>query len=435
MLQSSEGLASEPNPTEWVEQVLAWTLAPRRARAQRHQAIADECRQLADELLRQSRIELHDASGTPTTHADYRALRAGYPDAWAWRSALFHRATWHDRRARGQLYAEERVEQCRRGDSFVMACPGCGSVDDRTEERPYRCTSWRYCVSCRGARCAEVRGDFEQAQEHWRHVFRREMVGRGRWSEKFLTLTVPHSGSAANDVAVLHAAWRIFSRRLREWFCKHDARARRKIAPGVSQLPVPYLRVMEITRSDHGHAHAHAWFLGPFVPHFIVRILWGRALAQVATVGTGDAGFPVRLVDEVIADCEAAATSDFRRDAVAAQVKHVAKHARGKRMRYVPWPVVDIRAADSGSGSELVKYLLKDLGPSGEPMDPLEYANLVEATEGRRTFCASRGLWVRLPARVCGCCELSSRRVRIVGGAARSAAPRGPPLFRPYQEA
>lgn len=422
----------EGTRTVWVEQVAAWTYAARKARAERHAGIADQCRSDAERLLRASKVELTDAWGTRETSAEYVALRMGYPSAWEARSALFRRATWHDRRARGLMHLEQRVRDCQQTDTFTLACPSCGQVDDDSaEERPVRCATWRYCISCRGKRCSDARKRFEATQAHWRKEFHREINGKyGAWGEKFLTLTTPHSGNAANDVAVVHQAWRVFSRSLRKWIEKHDARARRKNSPGQKRPSIPYVRVLEVTRSDDGHAHIHAWLLAPFVPHYVLRVLWGKALAGTRNVGTGAAGFPVQPLGSVIAQCEADAKTEWRRSRVEPQLRAIAKWARGKPMAYVPWPIIDVRKADD-CAAELVKYLTKDLGPSGELMDPLEYANIVEACEGRRMMCASRHLWLERPKRSCPCCAVNWQRLTIHQ---RRAASRGPPHFRSYQE-
>ena len=458
----------------YARQVGEHTLAARLARAAAHDEIAAVARERADWLRRMAgwdssivpnwamadstlnalgfealagMLERCDAATTAGREARGEALAelasrsAGYRDHHAERSALFSLATWHERRGRGERARIEKVESCQT-QGYVRQCPDCGTVDG-VEVLLERCQSWRYCVACRGAHCAEFRERFDESAKQMRAVYAYELARPWRrWSEKMHTLTVPHSGSAPKDFALLIHAWRRYSRRIREWLASRDTRVKHY------GMPLPYLRVMELTGSDAGHAHMHCWWLSPFLPHWVARVEWGKSLAYSDVVYV-----PVKHIDDAIAECSLpgpvcevvqvlergrlvlercshASCKQLRRhnERAERELRELAVVGHGRRIQWLPWPVVDVREADTGVGSELVKYLTKDLGPTGAKVDPFEYAQLVEATEQRRMICSSLGFWLALPPVVCECCERSYLRVPVVGARLAPGGPRGPPL-------
>lgn len=312
------------------------------------------------------------------------------------------RELWHNQRGDAELMRAERVALCGSGAAY-LGCGSCGQVAG--ELHPSRCGSWRYCMPCRSHRCLEYHAKLVEAIEAQRALFSREMNRRdtNRWGERFLTLTVEHSGSAAYDFAVIQKAWPVFWRSVKRWL-----RERRPLRRDQIKY-MPYSRVLEITGSDEGHAHAHVWMLTPFLPHQVLRVLWGRAIARKQG---GAPMVPVRHIDDALQACQ---TTRDRED-----VWSVATF-RGKRLRYLPWPVLDVRAVRDDIAQELVKYLTKDIGPSGERVCPLEYANLIEATEGRRMVCSALHFWIRRDPPWCDCCN---RALQMI-----TAVPRGRPTL------
>ncbi len=273
-------------------------------------------------------------------------------------------ARWHQGRARGQLERIERVEGCG-SEHYELACKACGCVAEGEHER--ECSSWRYCVPCKGRRARRYRERFREGRAQW--LSRCKRYER----ERFLTVTVPHSGLAA-DVRILLKSWERFTRTLRRWL-------RRRGTPFLA-----YVRALEITPSDGGHAHMHAWIGSPYLPHAVLRVLWGRALSSSYV--------PVRPLCDVLAELKT------ERDR--AELERVARW-RGRARAFIPWPILDIRAVHGDPADELVKYLLKDV-EHGELIDPLLAANMVEASEGARVVASSRGYWV-IPLRSCVHCE------------------------------
>jgi hypothetical protein len=318
------------------------------------------------------------------------------------------RERWHRQRGDAELLRAERVELCGSGSAY-LGCGTCGQVAG--DLHPTRCGTWRYCLECRGARCAEYRERLDEAIEAQRALYSRE-VGRrdtNRWSERFLTLTVEHSGSSAYDFGVIQRAWPVFWRGVKRWL-----KQRRPLRRDQLKF-MPYSRVLEITGSDAGHAHAHVWLLTPYLPHQVLRALWGRA---IAAKHNGARMVPVRPLEEVLEECKTQRDRD--------DVLSVATF-RGRRLRYLPWPVLDVRAVHGDVGCELVKYLTKDIGPSGEAVSPLEYANLIEATEGRRMVCCAVHFWVPSePAKWCDCCNRAMGLITVVPRGRPSLA-RAPP--------
>ena len=326
---------------------------------------------------------------------------------------------WHEGRARGQLERVERVEDCG-STHFALACKSCGVVGEHVHDRT--CASWRYCVSCRGSRARRFRERFREARDAW--------LGSKRAYERdrFLTLTIPHGG-VGRDVQVMLRSWVRFTRATRSWLTKRN---------GAPQFA--WVRALEITPSDGGHVHMHAWVGSPFLPHAVLRVLWGRALST--------AEVPVRPIAEVLAElpdersrAELLRVAGWRGRRACDGSCVLPKVNRYGRVlpkkvcplrHWVPWPVLDIRAVHGDPADELVKYLIKDQ-EHGELIDPFTAAALIEATEGARVIACSRGYWV-VQLKQCEHCDEPA--VYMVLRCDRPEAgvvdARGPPRLRSY---
>lgn len=313
-----------------------------------------------------------------------RELRAARHDRAAAASLRRSRRLWHEQRAGAERDRPARVQACGTG-SVQIRCEACGTVH---AHGPARCGAWRYCLTCRGQRAAEYRARFSLARERWTRTAGRDR----RQRERFLTLTIPHRSPAA-DVRRLLDAWERFTRSLRRWL-------RRRWTPQLS-----YVRVLELTSSDGGHVHLHAWIGAAYLPHAVLRVLWGRALTSDYV--------PVRPILEVLPELDTRAQDELL---------EVARW-RSRRVRsYVPWPVLDIRTVTSGIETELVKYMLK----MPEGADPLVVASCIEATEGVRVVGAALHFWLA-PVRIeCDCGETTLVLVRDALATASKQA-RAPP--------
>jgi hypothetical protein len=218
------------------------------------------------------------------------------------------------------------------------------------------------------------------------------------WRERFLTLTLPHSGEVVRDLRVLPEAWKWFRRRL--WlFFKHEHRLDSELLKRVA-----FVRVVEVTpgSNDDGHAHLHVYLLCPYLPHELVRHLWGQALRKHGFL------VPVRSIRDVLNEAK---SQRSRR-----QLERVLVTRRGKRgvpLTDVDWPVVDLRACNANVERELVKYLVKDAEIEHGKLNFIDaklYARIYEGLEGVRTIATSRHFYVKTD-RVCACDKCGSTRL------------------------
>lgn len=367
-------------------------------------------------------------------------------------------ATRHAHRARAHNDRWNKLGECGRSWELRAQCAEHGELDHSV---PVRCGHVRLCLECRGRRASmmreRVRAFVDAATNparalatlRWNERTAGELVGAGvrellaaaalapardRWSLRFVTLTIPHR-DARTDVRSALDCWAGFARRMR----KHlKARGHDSIG---------YVRVLEVTpgTDKSGHAHVHAIVWGPFIRGELVRFWWGSELER--------RGYKVPRVELAAVllgsapGCTTAGGADRRLSELAGRAwdREAApglERWRGNRYlfpRAVPWPVIDVRRvvekatrddqiSQRDIADELVKYLVKDLGPtledgSRERAAPDLMAAIYEATEGRRLIVAGRGVWVvsRIelgPRQVCTCEECGAlpqwRATRLV---------------------
>jgi hypothetical protein len=188
-------------------------------------------------------------------------------------------AAWNRGRARGQRERFNRIRSCAvRAEKLKVTCVECG--DQR--EGHIRCDVSRVCASCRARRAWLGKARFGEARQA--AVGRARSAGLlgayrrgGRWSEKFLTVTVPHRGDTKHRIDVLFEAWRTFSR----WFQKSW-----RELPGSHGVKPAFHRSFEWTPGNDGlgHPHFHVWLLCPFLPYKDARAVWRTALEHAGMV-------------------------------------------------------------------------------------------------------------------------------------------------------
>ena len=147
-------------------------------------------------------------------------------------------------------------------------------------------------------------------------------------------------------------------------------------------LLLTFIRVIEVTPSDDGHAHLHVYLLCPYPPHQVLRHLWGKVLARHGYTS------PIRNVADVLAE----EPDDYKRRRLA-KVLVTRRGAKGKPLDQQYWPVLDIQAGYGNIERELIKYLIKDSEyKDGKevPIDPVLRAKFYEGLEGLRTVVTSR---------------------------------------------
>jgi hypothetical protein len=117
---------------------------------------------------------------------------------------------------------------------------------------------------------------------------------RHGWRERFLTMTLPHSGDVERDVRALPLAWLTFRKALWEFFRYEHGLDSDLLAR------VAFMRVLEVTpgRIADGHAHLHVYLFLPYVPHELARHLWGTALRKHGYEP------PTRALEDVLAGRE-----------------------------------------------------------------------------------------------------------------------------------
>jgi len=218
-----------------------------------------------------------------------------------------------------------------------------------------RCGVGILCLHCRGKLASTRRARVERARENVvRAGRRRGLCNRSRpngaWTEKLVTLTLPHDpslGVGDRIEIVFRRAWKHFRRHFKTWLQTVDHAGDQ----------VRWYMAKEWTAgSDRkGHPHIHFWFWGPFIDRDIVCDIWRDALER--------AGFGELAL-------------------VGRKFRHV----------YDGDLIVDVKKLRPGKGGmyEVVKYIVKDR-EAGELVDPALFAEVYEALDGMRTQQGSKG--------------------------------------------
>lgn len=307
--------------------------------------------------------------------------------------------------------AERRIERYRRREegqrrrvSIVRACGskalrqlclGCGHA--MRPDQPVKCGHIRVCLCCRGGfanrrRAAFRAGRHSFLRSHTAWRLRKHSAPGGRWSDKFITLTVPHSGDPARDARELANAYKRYRRAL-------ISLLREEIRVPETLLRFPYVRVQEITPSDGGHAHYHLWCFLPFIPQPVHSFLWSRSLSHSYRTC-----LPRIDVATLLSRVE-----DVRSIRLMRLVFVSRRGSNGRALADVPLANVSVEAGRRAE-DELIKYLVKDAtrAETGtlEYIEPDLFARLYAALEGRRTIQASARFWVKAePSDAVSCSE------------------------------
>jgi len=246
---------------------------------------------------------------------------------------------WDTTRAKGHRERISRVLACG-AEEIRVTCICCEASFDIS----LGCGSRLYCFQCRDSYAARRRGQFLAARNEvvadaaLQHLFDVRRRG-GRYSEKFLTLTVPHiEGEPVQQrIQRLLAPWPIFLKKLNRYLKDH----------GIGR--VEWFRVIEWTEGKgdlHGHPHFHLWIFSPFLDHNDLRQMWREALVL--------SGCPPELCEH---------------------------------------PIIYIEAVRDSQGGvrELIKYLTKDITAGGKKLPAEVYAEVIKALEGTRSTQGSKG--------------------------------------------
>jgi hypothetical protein len=199
-----------------------------------------------------------------------------------------HIARWYEQRITGQAERFERVAACGTFEYALDVTDAAGNMTTRPIQK--RCDCWRVCERCAGRRRWKLsEGMKQQRALALRRHARQSRVGyrgkEGKWSEKLLTFTVPHGpdGPAA-DARLLVDAWQKLVRKLRTHLAARGA-LRPSASGKMVAAAVPWCRTLEVATKANEHAHMHVWWHGPFLDVVLLRVWWGRILAEAGATG------------------------------------------------------------------------------------------------------------------------------------------------------
>lgn len=277
------------------------------------------------------------------------------------------KAGWFKSRERGQRFRFKNAETC--GETMKaleISCVDCGQA----MARPLTCGATLACVKCRGRLQAKRRRKVADGQRAVSFRARRAGLTRrnrrgGRWSDKFVTLTIPHldEHGIGDRIALVHSAWPHFLKALNAWF--------RETEPDTYDLAAWYGSHEWTLGSDHkGHPHVQLWFFCPYLPHEMVTAMWRNALDRV--------GFSIFDTEQL--QCDVREMKDVK-----------------------------------GGVFEVVKYVVKDVVAEGEFLSAEVYGELYEALDGRRLRRGSSGFLKLCEQRVpCDCGSCAPRCIKVV---------------------
>lgn len=399
---------------EWA-QVEALTGGFRAGRAAAHDRKAREARwdrywRISDlDRVTRSAEEVH-ADDRPSHGTLLPVERHGERAAREEANAAERREAWHLARAKGQRLRFRSLDNC--GELRLrVSCRSC-SHEKKTVE--VGCGIARLCVRCGVRAAVERRAKFGRARAKVlahakaRGLRHRHRAG-GRWSEKMLTLTVPHvrredvAGALASarggDVGVrveaLHVAWARFRKALRDW-----ARAK-------GHVDLRLWRSFEWTPGADGvgHPHFHVWIWSPFLPRELLSLWWERAVED-AGVTIPESGLSIRI-------------QEFRTFDGAAAAELIKGGTAGRRAA-LRWSKLSPRERLSPEGIRVQSAVAYAEGWSMADAlhmcSPETTADLYVALEGRRLVQASAGLLAEEHKSECPCCGARGHAIRLEDG-------------------
>ena len=344
-------------------------------------------------------------------------------------------AKWHHGRDNGQKYRFRKLASC--GSRVVIAqCKVC-STDGKPV--PEGCGVARLCARCSLAAAKQRRARFGRARQRASIELARVGFTRTRrtqksrtpggvWSDKMVTLTVPHfllahvekdaplldvDGKAkapATDAVMariyaVRTAWPLFARMLRKWFKNGGTLEKKKRgAHWVARMPIgapladgtfappPMHRAFEWTpgKDGLGHPHFHVWMIAPFIPAETIAGMWRDALRAAGVPIERDAY--VRVQIQRFRDFDGAAVGELlkggTREALAWSrlYKQRARAAAGPR-----------NAFEYADGWTIAEAL--------EKARPEVVASLYMALEGTRLTQATRGFFLDDEPATCTTCK------------------------------
>ncbi|MDB4884487.1 MAG: hypothetical protein JWL95_3253 [Gemmatimonadetes bacterium] len=370
------------------------------------------------------------------------------------------RARWYEGRAGAQLPRFDTVRACCTRTIHV-SCKLC--AESLCEPIPCACGVVRICDDCADARAEKRQRGIAQARAaailngYDAGLFYRKRRG-GMFSEKMLTLTVPHFTCADaeafapaselleecgrdldgfkfwnNDVSArvtaLRLAWPKFMRSLRRWLKKVDPAGARSFR---------YYRLFEWTMGGDGkgHPHFHAYLFSPWLNVRLLRKWWAAALESVGVplpsscTACPDDGSECSYTGghsrHVVIDIKRLA--GFNYAALRELVKSGDRKAIETKLGELRAPGID---AVNYASAWTMSDAFAELPPEARAATADVQRDLYIAIEGRRLAQGSMGFSLALARPVCGCCGQSMFSAGVVDACATEGdAIEAPPVGR-----
>ena len=343
---------------------------------------------------------------------------------------------WHDARCGGQLKRFDTIQGCGKKGARVL-CSSCGV----THDFGLPCDVTRLCGPCSTRRAIERRARFGLARGvvivdaerggllspyrprirrvagQWcascRRHHRKSLECGGRWSEKFVTLTIPHfrigtlEQTVGERITVLREAWRYFAR---EW-AAHWRRVR-KCADLPGERPTVYRAFEWTTGSDGaGHPHFHFWALSPWIDFRWLQDTWTRCLAKAGLQQVGAVRVHVKRIAQMRGDV----------------ARELLKGGQRAALRLSRLTMTDAEASGSAAVDYCEGWSIADVE---DDVSDGTAAALYCALEGMRLAQGSRG-FLRVAYALVGICKDCGDADTLVfslTGTEHVQACRGPPL-------
>lgn len=364
--------------------------------------------------------------------------RAAEPDGAELLRAAVGSQRWHDQRARGQEARFAKLAHC--GARLRVA--RCGWCNEDGKQVPDGCGVGRLCGRCAILTAKRRRARFGRARgrvivDAKRQGLTRQHRRGGRYTEKMLTLTVPHVTRDGLEARALVLAGEACSPALSHKERKRAA-ARAKAARSLAELGTVKARVellwrawprfrralvehLEI-RGEHtwtklhrafewtpggdalGHPHFHLWMWCPYLDARGLAALWTEAIldagGEVPRTSDGRARIQIQQFRTFDGNAAEELLKGGKREAMTLSRLYHGEAATTER-------VTSGRAHPRGNGPESAfdyadGWTLADVFASSA--SPETIAALYEVLEGKRLTQASAGFFGKDEPATCPCC-------------------------------
>lgn len=322
---------------------------------------------------------------------------------------------WHEGRERGQRYRFDKVRTC----GVRMMIAACGHCGEDRKPVPEGCGVRRVCKRCDTVGAVQRRARFGRARgrcfvDGHRYGLTRHKRKGGRYTEKMLTLTVPHVAlETAGGLVREQARDEVHGRILALWLAwpRFLRKVNRHFRERYEDF-VTYHRAFEWTPAvdGQGHPHFHVYLWSPWIDVALLRAWWAEALRAVGwPVKRDDEGADVVRIDlRMLRQFDLRAVRELmkggRRSALTlSRVETIGRCSTPDGLKRFGGPGLDAFSYAEG-------WTLSEI--EGFCSDAVR-ARLYCALESRRLTQASRGFYLDDAPPICTLCGASEFRVRF----------------------